>query len=132
MLRGWLMPARGAYAPHWAAFAKAFNMQWVDTACPGFRERWHYILVQTYHKRCLDTSHKWKITSNPPAEVRWMGGEKPLPQEWMVNNMWAAASWAAEEAGMQVAPLNPPAVLGMHQWKVPCVAPLEDILILQS
>ena len=37
----------------------------------------------------------------------------------------------AAKAGLCVAPLNPPAKTEMHQRKAPCVAPLEDIPVLQ-
>ena len=80
--------ARGAYLPGWAAFAKVFDMPKVNPVCLGFREQWHYILAWAYRKCCLDTTHKWKVTGDPPTEVRWLGGGKLLLKERMVDAMW--------------------------------------------
>ena len=108
-LRRCKMPPCRAFSPDWELFTHHFITPWVDPSRPRFPEKWQFILAQAFCKRSLDAAHKRGVEDSPPPEVRWLGSRKPLWQDPAMKLLWRAAHQFVDEAGLHMAPLNPPA-----------------------
>ena len=62
-LRRRIMPPSGDFLPDWELFSHHFTTLRVDPSRPRFPEKWQFILVRAYHRRCLDAARKrgWRI-----------------------------------------------------------------------
>ena len=71
-----IMLPSGDFPLDWELFAHHFATLRVDPSRPHFPEKWQFVLVWAYHRRCLDAAHKWGVEDATLKEVCWMGNGK--------------------------------------------------------
>ena len=94
-------------------------------------EKFQFILAWAFCKHSLDAAHMRGVEGSPLPEVHWLGHGKTPRQEHTMTLLLEAMHRFAAEAGLCVAPSNPPAEIKMHRRKVPSLVPPEDIPVLR-